>query len=92
MFVRDEDPIQTLWTNSDRCESLGDLPGAESGVHQKPALVSGNQRTIACTPAPEDRHTQHPPNRAYSRVDANRKESLKKTLAFRSVPPEGPGA
>jgi hypothetical protein len=36
-------------------------------------LTGGNQRTIACTPAPEDRHTEHSPNRAYSRTDANGK-------------------
>ena len=71
MFVRDEDPIQTLWTNSDRCQSLGDLSGAESGVHQKTALVRSNQRTIACTAAPEDRHTEHAANRAQSPTDAN---------------------
>src|SRR3984893_1052661 len=71
MFVRDEDPVQTLRTHSDGFKSVRDLTGTEPGVHEKPALACGNQRTIACTPAAEGRQTEHRLSKAYSRTDAN---------------------
>ena len=42
MFVGDQDPVQALRTHSDRFKSLRDLPSAETGVNEKPALAGGD--------------------------------------------------
>ena len=42
VFMRDKDPVQTLWMNSYCFKSLRDLPGAEPGIDEKAALAGGD--------------------------------------------------
>jgi hypothetical protein len=42
VFVRNENGVQSLRTNSDRLKALGNLARAKSGIDQKPALAGGD--------------------------------------------------
>ena len=63
MFVRDQNPVQTLRRPADAGQPLTDLPGAKTGIDKNPGLIRLHIGGIAAGAAAENgqlnRHRRH---------------------------------